>query len=128
MIEAGMDFWRSLCPTCLLKQGHLEPVAQNHIQRALNVSKDGYSTISLGSLCQVLKHCQTCKIRKYYKQSYKCFLMFRRGLLCPLSLVLSYLYKVIRYMRYWSFWFMCSASLALSSDHNKSEIHPEVQC
>ncbi|KAK4810954.1 hypothetical protein QYF61_013362, partial [Mycteria americana] len=31
MVEVGRDLWRSSCPTPLLKQGHLEPVAQDHV-------------------------------------------------------------------------------------------------
>lgn len=32
MVEVWRDVWRSSCPTHLLKQGHLLPVAQNHVQ------------------------------------------------------------------------------------------------
>lgn len=34
MVEVGRDLWRSSCPALLLKQGHLEPVAQDHVQMA----------------------------------------------------------------------------------------------
>ena len=32
MVEVGGDLWRSFGPTPLLKQGHQEPLAQNHVQ------------------------------------------------------------------------------------------------
>jgi len=31
MVEAGRDLWRSSCWNTLLKQGHLEQVAQDHV-------------------------------------------------------------------------------------------------
>ena len=34
MVEVGRDLWRSSGPNPLLKQGHLEPVAQDHVQMA----------------------------------------------------------------------------------------------
>ncbi|KAK4831098.1 hypothetical protein QYF61_015296, partial [Mycteria americana] len=34
MVEVGRGLWRSAGPTPLLKQGHLEPVAQDHFQMA----------------------------------------------------------------------------------------------
>jgi len=34
MVEAGRHFWRSSGPISLLHQGHLEPVAQDHVQTA----------------------------------------------------------------------------------------------
>ena len=34
----GRDLWRSSGPTPLLKQGHLEPVAQDHVQMVFSVS------------------------------------------------------------------------------------------
>ena len=34
MVEGGRDIWRSSCPTPLLKQGHLDPVAQDRVQIA----------------------------------------------------------------------------------------------
>lgn len=33
-IEAGRDLWTSSDPTCLLKQGHLEQAAYDHVQAA----------------------------------------------------------------------------------------------
>jgi len=35
MAEVGKDLWRSSGPTPLLKQGYLEPVAQDHVQMVL---------------------------------------------------------------------------------------------
>ena len=36
MAEVGGDFWRSSGPTLLLKPGHLELAAQDHVQMALD--------------------------------------------------------------------------------------------
>ena len=52
MVEIGRDFWTLSGPPPLLKQGHLEPVAQDHVQMVLNIAKDGDYTILLCSLCQ----------------------------------------------------------------------------
>lgn len=38
MVEVGRDLWRSSCPGPLLRQGHPEPVAQDHVQASLLVS------------------------------------------------------------------------------------------
>lgn len=53
-VQVGRDLWRSPAATPLLKQGHQEPVAQDHIQTALYISRDGDSTASLGNLCHCL--------------------------------------------------------------------------
>jgi len=83
MVEVGGDVWRSSGPIPLLKQGHLEPLAQEHVWTAWSISKDGDPTTSLGKLPQ-------CSVTLTVK---KCFLMFRGNLLCfslcPLPLVLS---------------------------------------
>jgi len=52
VVEVGKDFWRSLGLTLLIKQGHLELIAQEHVH-LLKISKDGDSAISLGNLFQV---------------------------------------------------------------------------
>ena len=74
----------------LLQQGHLELVAQDSVQTALSISKDGDSTASLGSLCP-------CSVTLTVKKS---FLMFRRTLLCfslcPWPLVLSTAQHLLR--------------------------------
>lgn len=31
MVKVGRDLWRSLCPAALIKQDHLELIAQNHV-------------------------------------------------------------------------------------------------
>lgn len=41
MFEVGTYFWRLSGPTPLLKQGHLEQVAQEHVQIALEVLQGG---------------------------------------------------------------------------------------
>jgi len=73
MVEAGRDLWRSSRPTPLLKQGHLELVAQECVFRwLLSVSEDGYSTTSMGNLCQ-------CSVTLTVR---KCFSIFRWNVLC----------------------------------------------
>lgn len=61
----------------LLKQGHLELIAQNHVQKAFEGLKDEKSTTFLGNLCQ-------CSFGLTVKQ---CFLMLRGNILyfsfCP---------------------------------------------
>lgn len=56
----------------LLKLGQLEQVAEDCVQSALNMSKTGDSTTSLGHLCQCLV---TTRVKK-------CFLMELDGFLC----------------------------------------------
>jgi len=41
MAEAGRDLWRSFCPTPLLKQGHLELVAQDNVRMAFEYLQGG---------------------------------------------------------------------------------------
>ena len=52
MVEVGRHLWRSSCPTPLLKQGHLQAVAQDHVQTAFEYPKDGDFTAAMGKLCQ----------------------------------------------------------------------------
>ena len=40
VVEVGRDLWRSSVPTPLLKQGHLEPVAQDVSRWLLNISSN----------------------------------------------------------------------------------------
>lgn len=39
MAKDGRNLWRSTCPTFLLKQGHLELVAWDHVQSAFEYFK-----------------------------------------------------------------------------------------
>ena len=51
LVEVGKDLWRSSGPTPLLEQGHLELVAQDHIQMAFEYLQGGrLPTTSLGRL------------------------------------------------------------------------------
>ena len=81
MVGFGRDLWRSSSPAPLLKQVPLEQAAQDHIQVGFEISGEGQSTTSLGSLFQ-------CSVRVK-----KFFLMFIWNFLCcslcPLPLVLS---------------------------------------
>lgn len=65
MVEGGSDLWRSPGPTFLLKQGHPEQVAQDHVQVAFEYSKQGDSMAFLGNPCQ-------CSVIPTVK---KCFVM-----------------------------------------------------
>lgn len=40
-VEVGRDFWKSSGPTFLLKKGHLEQVAQDHVQVAFEDLQGG---------------------------------------------------------------------------------------
>jgi len=83
MFGFGKDLCGSSSPTLLPKQGHLQQAAQDLSRRVLNISREGESTASLGSLFQCFV---TLRVRKF-------FLMFRCNFLCfslcPLPLVLS---------------------------------------
>lgn len=52
MTTVGRDLWRPSAPSTMLKQGHLEQVAQDQVQAAFRVFKEGDSITSLCSLCQ----------------------------------------------------------------------------
>ena len=56
MVEVGRDLRRSSGPTTLLKQGHLDPVAQDHVQAASEYLQ-GWSLQNLsGQPVVVLSH------------------------------------------------------------------------
>lgn len=71
MVKVGKDLCRSSGSTPLLKQDHLQQVAQTMSIWFLKSSKDGDPTASPGNLCQTVLHHHTMK---------KCFLMFRQSL------------------------------------------------
>ena len=53
IVGVGRDLCGSSSPTLLLKQGHLQQAAQDLVsRRVLNISREGDSTTSLGSLGQ----------------------------------------------------------------------------
>ena len=83
MVGVGRDLCGSSSPTPLLKQGHPERLHRTASRQVLNISREGDSTTSLGSLFQ---GSVTLRRKKF-------FLMFRRNFLCfslcPLPLVLS---------------------------------------
>lgn len=41
MVVVGRDLWRSSDPSSLLKQGHHEPLAQDHTQEAFEDLQEG---------------------------------------------------------------------------------------
>jgi len=56
MVEVGKDLWRSSSPTPQLKQGPLEPFAQDYVQSAFELLQ-GWRLHSLsGQLVPVLDH------------------------------------------------------------------------
>ena len=82
--EGWRVLWGSSGPNPPLpQQGHPEQAEQDPVQEGLNISREGDSTTSLGSL---LQGSVTLRVKKF-------FLMFRRNFLCfslcPLPLVLS---------------------------------------
>jgi len=52
MVGVGRDLCGSSSPTLLPKQGHLQQAAQDLVQVVSNISREGDSTTSLGSLFQ----------------------------------------------------------------------------
>lgn len=56
MAESGRDLWRSSCPTTLLKQGHLEPLAQDPVYMAFEDLQGQRLHISSGQPVPVLGH------------------------------------------------------------------------
>lgn len=46
LVEVGRDLWKPSDPTLLLKQGHLEPLAQAHVQTAFeNVQGERFQNL-----------------------------------------------------------------------------------
>ena len=69
MVDVGRDLWRSSGPTPLLKQGQLEPVAQDHAQTAFGYLQGGrLDNLSLFTVSQ--------------PRCAKGFLMLRENFLC----------------------------------------------
>jgi len=84
MFGVGRDLCGSSSPTPLLKQGHLDPRLHRTLSRwVLNISREGDSTSSLGSLGQ---GSVTLRGKKFFFMFSWNFLCFS---LCPLPLVLS---------------------------------------
>ena len=62
MAEVGRDLWRSSAPTTLLKQGHLQLVAQDHVQTAFEYLQ-GWRIHNLsGQPVPVLSHPHGAKV------------------------------------------------------------------
>ena len=82
-VEVGRDLQWSSDPTPLLKQGHLQPLAQDQFQMVFEYLQPWRLHKLSGQPVPVLGH----------PHSKMCFLMFRQSLscfsLCPLPLVLS---------------------------------------
>jgi len=53
LVGVGRDLRGSPSPTPLLKQGHPEQAAEDLVGWILNISREGDSTTSLGSLFQI---------------------------------------------------------------------------
>ena len=63
MFGFGKDLCGSSSPTLLPKQGHLQQAAQDLSRRVLNISREGESTASLGSLFQCFV---TLRVKKFF--------------------------------------------------------------
>jgi len=83
MLRVGGDLCRSSGPTPLPKQGHLQQAAQDLVRWVLNISREGESTTSLGSLFQGSVTVREKLFFLMFRQNFLCFN------LCPLPLVLS---------------------------------------
>jgi len=64
MLGVGRDPCGSSSPTLLPKQGHLQQAAQDLVQVVLNISREGDSTTSLGSLFQ-------CSVSSYLGDAFE---------------------------------------------------------
>ncbi|KAK4806816.1 hypothetical protein QYF61_005612 [Mycteria americana] len=62
MVEVGRDLWRLSCTTPLLKQGYLEPVAQDHVQTAFEYLQGGRLHNLSGQPFPVLSHPHSQKV------------------------------------------------------------------
>jgi len=82
MFGVGRDLWGSSSPTPLPKHGHLQQAVRTVSRWVLNISREGDSTIPLGSLFQCSV---TLRVKKFCIFSWN-FLCFS---LCRLPLVLS---------------------------------------
>ena len=56
MVEVGRDLWRSSCLAPLLKQGHLELVAQDHVQMVFEYLQGGRLHNPSGQPLPALSH------------------------------------------------------------------------
>lgn len=76
MAEVRRNLWSSSGPTRLPKKGHLGSLPRAMSRKFLKISKDGDSATSVDNPC----NCSiTCTVKTVFQ---KCFLMFRRNLLC----------------------------------------------
>jgi len=69
LTEVGRDLWRSSGPTPLIKQGHLEPVVQDHVQTGFEYLQ-GWRLHSLSGKPVLVLLVKKCSLR------------FRGNLLC----------------------------------------------
>ena len=83
MVGVGRHLCGSSSPTPLPKQGHLQQAAETLSRRILNISREGDSTASLGSLFQCSVTLRGKKFFLMFSWNFLCFS------LCPLPLVLS---------------------------------------
>jgi len=84
MFEIGKDLWRSSCPTALLKQHHLEPVAQGYVQMAFKyLYGSRLYNQSVQAVPMISHPMRVKKIFLIFRWHFLCFS------LCPLPLFLS---------------------------------------
>lgn len=119
MSESGRDLWRSSGPIPLLKQGNLQPAAQDHIQTAFDSFQHGrLHNIS----AQPVPLLSPLTVKQF-------FLMFRGNILCfslcqlPLVLSLGTTEKnLARTSLHSSFRYLYTFSLLFSRLHSHSSL------
>lgn len=85
MVEVVRDIWRSFGPRSLLKQGHLEQIAQNHVQMAFQCLQGWRFHILSGQAFPVLQCSVTLIEKRVFLMLWQNLLYFR---LCSLLLIL----------------------------------------
>ena len=83
MVEVRRDLWRSSGLMPLLKQGHLEPAGQDHVQTAFEYLQGGRLHNLLWLLVPVFRYPCSKELFPIFRVNFLCFN------LCPLPLVLS---------------------------------------
>lgn len=68
IVEVEGDLWRPLGPTLLLIEGHLKQLSQDHVQMALNASKEGNPATSGNHIRALLSRHITKLIKKKKKK------------------------------------------------------------
>jgi len=118
--EQPRCLWRSPGPNPLLRQGHLEPTAQDHVRMAF-ISMDGEPTTSLGILRQCLTILATSEGFLVFNWSFLWFGLCSLPLLLSLgitekTLALSHLHSPIGYLLIRASLSLCLREVCKGSD------------